>query len=295
MKKLTESEKKILDAHSGCRRCRKMYVDHMSDKCPMAATNTWPDPDAVVPITDAAAAAAKAKHLAAGGVIAAAVIAGITGDELDQELDAYFEAAEDAFPADEMTDSCVPSSALPSTTPPYLLMDARILAPTIAPAFPSSAVRAMLDTGSPPSVISGALAASLGLPQLMLPPDEPGLSSLSNHPLKCERYVKIAVSTGGGRWVSQYFRAKVVEGLPVPLILGLQFLSSHHIVISAHERSVVDMRFGLDLLRPRTWPAQLPCLPVCLFPTHVIPHVRPRFNGSKGLGYTTSFCRSPAP
>ena len=57
MKKLTESEKKILDGHSGCRRCRKMYVDHMSDKCPMAATNTWPDPDAVVPITDAAAAA----------------------------------------------------------------------------------------------------------------------------------------------------------------------------------------------------------------------------------------------
>jgi hypothetical protein len=43
---------------------------------------------------------------------------------------------------------------------------------------------------------------------------------------------------------------KVNKGLPFPIILGMPFLSSEHIVIDPHERTAVDKHSGYDLLNP---------------------------------------------
>jgi hypothetical protein len=61
----------------------------------------------------------------------------------------------------------------------------------------------------------------------------------------------LELASGNGSWKSSVFRAKVNTGLPVPLILGIPFLSSHHIVIDANARTAKDKRSGYDLLHPR--------------------------------------------
>ena len=59
------------------------------------------------------------------------------------------------------------------------------------------------------------------------------------------------------------FRAKVNTGLPVPLILGMPFLSTQHIVIDSNSHTAKDKRTGYDLLNPevpsREWaPERVP-------------------------------------
>ena len=59
------------------------------------------------------------------------------------------------------------------------------------------------------------------------------------------------------------FRAKVNTGLPVPLILGMPFLSTQHIVIDSNSHTAKDKQTGYDLLNPevpsREWaPERVP-------------------------------------
>ena len=58
-------------------------------------------------------------------------------------------------------------------------------------------------------------------------------------------------------WKSKTFRAKVHEELPIPLILGMPFLSSEHVVIDPHERTAIVDSSGFDIMNPkvpvRTW------------------------------------------
>ncbi|KAF9537793.1 hypothetical protein CPC08DRAFT_717657 [Agrocybe pediades] len=98
--RLTDADKELLDAHAGCRRCRKFYAGHTTDDCPMKATNTWPEVSTYVPLTAALAAAAKAARVSAG-LVAAAV-----GDEDSELHDAYIEEYSDneEAPRDDDTD-----------------------------------------------------------------------------------------------------------------------------------------------------------------------------------------------
>ena len=58
------------------------------------------------------------------------------------------------------------------------------------------------------------------------------------------------LSSGNGGWKSTVFRAKINVGLPVPLILGMPFLSSHHIVIDSEAQTAKDKQTDFDLLNP---------------------------------------------
>lgn len=57
--KLQDKEKKLLNEHEGCTRCRKFYVGHRAKDCEMTATNTWPDADTYVTLTLEKALASK--------------------------------------------------------------------------------------------------------------------------------------------------------------------------------------------------------------------------------------------
>jgi hypothetical protein len=74
--------------------------------------------------------------------------------------------------------------------------------------------------------------------------------SLTNSPLSCTEYVKLELQSGQGRWKSGVTKMKVNKGLCFPLILGMPFLSSEHIVIDTHKRTAVDKRTGYDLINP---------------------------------------------
>ncbi|KAF8975836.1 hypothetical protein BDQ17DRAFT_1385231 [Cyathus striatus] len=182
--KLTELDKKLLNQHEGCARCRKFYAGHCSDTCPMKKTNSWPDAASYVPLMEAMARAAVPR-----------IVVGAT------QISSSFE--------DEDTDFDL-------------------------------------------------LVNELGLCRRLLPATEDNLSSLSQQPLQCLEYVKITLMSGNGMWRSGSVRAKVNNGLPVPLILGMPFLSAEHIVIDANARMAIDKRVEYDIVNPpppppRTW------------------------------------------
>ena len=129
-------------------------------------------------------------------------------------------------------------------------------------------------------MISGALIALLGLKLLPLPPKEDNLTSLSNNPLPCNRFVEFSFCVGAF-WKSDVIKAKVIKNLPVPLLLSLHFLDMHHIVIDSHKRSAFDRCVNFDLLNPSGLPCttglpthlpQLPITPSPLRPAAQPPH-----------------------
>jgi hypothetical protein len=136
----------------------------------------------------------------------------------------------------------------PPFTVPHLFAQFAITGPLITK-FPITTC-AMLDIGCPSTVISSELVEHLELRQHPLPQEEDNLSSLSDSPLQCLEYVKLELSSGGGQWDSRVICAKVNTGLPVPLILGMPFLSSKHIVIDVHKCTAIDKRSGYDLINP---------------------------------------------
>ena len=108
----------------------------------------------------------------------------------------------------------------------------------------------MLDIGCPSVVISDELVTRLGLRRFRLPAAEDNLSSLSDTPLDCREWVRLEVVPGKGAWISGTMRALVNVGLPVPLLLGMSFLSAEHIIIHSRNRTATDERTGYDLAHP---------------------------------------------
>jgi hypothetical protein len=132
-------------------------------------------------------------------------------------------------PQDEETDTYDPTSVAVPFTTPHLYAAMEVTGPAIT-GFPLH-VKALLDIGCPAIMISDNLAKQLGSRRFPLPQEEDNLTSLSQTPLECKEFVKLKVGSGNGAWSSRVFRAKINVGLPVPLILGMPFLSSEHIVI----------------------------------------------------------------
>jgi hypothetical protein len=231
--KLTQDEKDLLKEHDGCTRCRKFYTDHPGDQCPMVATKTWPDPATtkVLTVEMANAAAATKRKLVAAAI-------GYDSDEVP-DLNEYTDSS----------DSYVPFSS------PHLIPTLDFFGPKIQE-FPKP-VTSLLDVGCPTIVISDQLVNELGLRRFDLPKEEDNLASLSKEPLRCREWVRLEMSSGNGAWKSRTHRAKVCVGLPIPIILGMSFLSAEHIVIDTQLRTARDKRTGYDLMRTDPIPAPL--------------------------------------
>jgi hypothetical protein len=48
--KLQDKEKRLLNEHEGCTRCRKFYIGHRAKDCEMTTNNTWPDAESYIPL-----------------------------------------------------------------------------------------------------------------------------------------------------------------------------------------------------------------------------------------------------
>ena len=224
---LTEAERILIRDHAGCTRCRRLNVGHNFDTCEMKETNTWPDP-------------ATYKTLMAPTASTAT-----KGEEKDNETDSY-----------------VPSPPDIPFTINQLYTTLHATGPLITE-FPIP-VQALMDIGFPCTVISAELCDRLGLRRYPLPTSENNLSSLSQMPLICEEYVKLELQSGQGAWKSRVHKMKVNKGLPFPIILGMPWLSSEHILIDSHERTAIDKCTGYDVLNPPspiTWANTIPWVP----------------------------------
>jgi len=82
--KLTEAEKKLLDEHEGCNRCRIFYAGHRSMNCPLKATDSWPSGENYRTLTLAMACAA-APRVPAGFVNSTDKVEGYTDDDTDSD------------------------------------------------------------------------------------------------------------------------------------------------------------------------------------------------------------------
>ncbi|PPQ73870.1 hypothetical protein CVT25_008502 [Psilocybe cyanescens] len=95
------------------------------------------------------------------------------------------------------------------------------------------------------------MAASLGLRQFPLPKEEDNLSCLTDSPLLCREYVKLVLTSGNGSWASKTLYTKICDLLPVPIILGMPFLSSEQIVIDPENRTAIQKSSNYNLLNPQ--------------------------------------------
>ena len=231
--KLTEVERTLLNEYIGCTCWWTFHAGHRSSNCPMTATNTWPNAATYKLLTLPMA------HTAAS-LIAGAVLADIpTVMEEERDYD---------------TSDLYMHKPTPFTVS-HLYASLEISGPCTKD-FPLP-IKALLDVGCPSTVISDALASQLSLCWFPLLVEEDNLSSLSNSPLHCSEYVKLEVLSGRGFWNSGVHQAKVNVGLPVPLILGMPFLSSKHIVINTNSHTAIDKWVKYDLISTRipecTW------------------------------------------
>ncbi|KAH0580206.1 hypothetical protein H2248_001727 [Termitomyces sp. 'cryptogamus'] len=222
---LTEDEKRILKEHEGCTQCRVFYCGHAKDlnKCPMKINSTWPDPKNYKTLTLKMALAAKNKT--------------VTGYAYAEEI------------RDDDTDSDL---YVPPSDPPLTGQHMKAMVELSSPSIPSFPifVKALLDNGCPSTVISDVLVTRLGLCHFPLPKEEDNLTSLSESPLHCKEYVKLELLAGKGAWSSGVSRAKMNVSLPVPLLLGIPFLSSKQIVLDVHARTAIDKRTGFNIMAP---------------------------------------------
>lgn len=140
--KLTQAEHDLLRAHRGCFCCRLFYAGHYAPECP-PGTNGRPTADACKNVMTSAALKAKAAFEGKGPAFVVAVF----GDEEDSD---DFDMAEDE------ADEYVLNLSLPS----HLWWSCCVDAPlTCAP----TPIRALIDHGSPPVLISSELVEILGL------------------------------------------------------------------------------------------------------------------------------------
>ena len=90
--KLQEREKRLLNDHEGCTRCRKFYTGHRAKDCPMTTNNTWPDAETYVPLTLEMALASKQKTGSSSSRLSAAAAISSLPEARDDETDSYVDS-----------------------------------------------------------------------------------------------------------------------------------------------------------------------------------------------------------
>lgn len=61
------------------------------------------------------------------------------------------------------------------------------------------------------------------------------------------------LSTQSG-WSSEEFSVKIIEKLHIPIILGMSFLSQHHILVDTRNHTARDSRASINIAKPTTLP-----------------------------------------
>ncbi|KAJ7120479.1 hypothetical protein C8R43DRAFT_900788, partial [Mycena crocata] len=230
---LTAEERKLLNKHRGCTKCRRPYVSHQAKQCP----NGHLSPNNYVALTEATCLTAK-NNAAAPAAAAAAPIAATLANIVDD--------SDDSGTEEDLLLSRV------SNLPPHRSEHLRwkYLVEGLGREFPLL-IRALIDHGAHLGMINETLVETLKLPRYKLPePEEVSLAMSPEGSVPSIKYVKLRVTTPDQAWSSSTVRFVFGKRLCAPLILGLPWLERNKIDIDHDLRTVIDKCCGYDLLHP---------------------------------------------
>ena len=252
---LTDEQRDLLRANRGCFKCHKFFAGHFRINCPA----TRPTQDAVMNCSaDGLQRALQNRNssstpTASSSQILTTTIAAVLHEFSDDEDPVFY-------------DECIPcatplpqppspfSIPFPFPSPPpshHIWWSCLIDAPfTCAP----TDICALIDTGSPPVLISSDTVELYGL-----------IPHSRHSPLKIsgafgaeeqvlDKYVRLHLLSPDRLWTSRVVNATIVPGLHADIILGLDFLQLNKIVIDVDENTAVCKDDGYDLLNPPSNP-----------------------------------------
>jgi len=296
---LTEAQKLLLSSHRGCYKCREFYTDHISTGCPWRlATST-----AINNCNEAGAAAAllarSSKTVLSLGAkntpssSAPTIIAAILNEDSDDDL-----YGDHGFPALDMSDGFEPYEYVPPPVPNVPSLSSTVLSPlpahfwwdcgidgplTCSP----TPVKALIDTGSPPVLISEECIELYGLVphRLHKPLSVTGAYSAGGD-IILDAYVKLHIFSLDSLWFSHVVPAIIVPGLHANIILGLDFLTRNRIVIDPEDHSAICKMDGYGLLNPPK-PADFRKTPLLSPPLH---QKLERHSIREGITASCGFC-----
>jgi hypothetical protein len=160
----------------------------------MKKDNSWPDAETYTIHTTTMALAAAPKT----------TIAYIENEALDKDMNLY-----------------IPQTPEVPFTVPHLYVQFTTTGPHISKF--TILLGALIDVGSPSTVISAKLMDNLELCHYPMPSVEDNLSCLSKSSQICKKFVKLVLQSGSGQWSSRTICANMNVGLSIPLILGMPF------------------------------------------------------------------------
>ncbi|KAF9489366.1 hypothetical protein BDN71DRAFT_1512170 [Pleurotus eryngii] len=220
--KLLESERTLLQEHSGCYKCQRFYARHIGPCCPNP------------PINGATYASRSASS-------SSARVAAVVGPPAEEELISFSESKIETIAAvlphtvsvvvdtgspDYSDDECAPFSCS------NLFWSCHLSAPSHSP-LPAITVKGLIDNGSSVVLIKESVVNRLKLP--IIKASDPFLCqaafSGSQSSLSLSSYVKIQPVSLNGHFSSCTLRAFVLPSLITDLILGLPFLNSNALLI----------------------------------------------------------------
>jgi len=260
---LIDAQKSLLSNHHGCYKCHEFYTDHISTGCPWRHATSSMVTNCNKAGATVALLARSSKTLPSLGTITApsssapTIIAAILNEDSDDDL-----YGDHSFPALDMSDGFEPyeyipppvyivpslSSAIPSPLPAHFWWDCRIDGPLTCSPTP---VRALIDTGSPPILISEECVKLYSLIPWCLHKLLSIIGAYSaGGDIVLDAYVKLHISSLDSLWFAYVVPAIIVPGLHANIILGLDFLACNHIVIDPKDCLAICKTDGYDLLNP---------------------------------------------
>jgi hypothetical protein len=226
--KLTEDERKLLEAHEGCFKCRRFFIGHRSPDCTVTLSGQGYKP---LTVQDAERAAKAAGRPFRPAPVAAIIDADSSGGSeslipvaacLPNEL------------ADESTDNSLSSvSTAPTLKCQHFLWKCMLKSPTdLLP------VNALIDSGAHMVLIRPSLAKQLQAQPIPLPlPEHVSVAiSAAKKSQNLTHYIELCPASVNDTFVSKPLHAVIAEGLCVPLILGLPFLVQNRITCNYANR-----------------------------------------------------------
>jgi len=278
---LTLKQKNLLSAHRGCFKCCKFYADHIFSSYLWWCTTA----SAVLNCATLGAALALAArssktaspsnntmNMPASTATSPIIIAAFLNDDSDDDLHTDI-----GFPALNMSDGFEPYEYVPlpvlpvplpsippsPSLPSHFWWNCHLDAPlTCAP----TPVKALIDSGSPPVLISEECVELYGLVprHLHKPLSVTGVYSAIGN-IVLDAYIKLHLSSIDCLWSSYVVPAIIIPSLHTDIILGLDFLACNCIVIDPEDCTAVCKTDSYDLLNPLN-PANFHIIPSLSLP-----------------------------
>ena len=248
--RLTEEERRLLQEHEGCFKCRTFYAGHHQASCTTTISGKG-----YKTLTAQDALRAKAQKNSRRSTTM-----GVVSDAAQVERPASPDIVAALFPElGEDNDFSFTESAdnsLSSVSPPpplkcrHLIWHCMLTSRTDS--FP---VNALIDSGAHMVLIRSSLAHSLDLPIRTLPTPENVNVAISNNnpPHSLTHYIVLNPVSQHNTFVSKSVHAILANELSVPLILGLPFLVANNISCNyaKHKCNVVVNNQPVNILSKR--------------------------------------------